>query len=415
LLVFFLTILSAVGCTEGPEARTWGGTVLDSAGVRMVHNPETGLWCAGDEWTFTEELKIGEDVGDPSYEFGRIAGIQVGREGSIFVLDQMASEIRVFDRDGRHARTFGKRGEGPGELSSAAAGLFLMADGSLVVPDLGNSRISWMAPDGGFIRSVAASYATGFPVRWDSDERGSVLVQRRAMGFNEDPALNAGDPLVRIDPAGGEEMLVLLPKARTVWMEGATPRFKYFETEPTWDLGSGGVLLTAMTQEYRIEVRDGTGALRSVITRPWVPRAVSSADRNRFEMLLREALGRMDLSPGAIDRQIRNLSFGETFPAFNRLMAGPDGTILAQQVEELGEMETLDLSEEMSRRLGSSRWDVFDPEGRFLGPVELPPRFTPMVWETQAVYGRWLDDLDRAHVLKLRIHRPPEGLPGDCR
>ena len=45
-------------------------------------------------------------------------------------------------------------------------------------------------------------YDQGSVLRWDADGTGSLFVQRRAMGFNEDPELEAGDPLVRIGPDG---------------------------------------------------------------------------------------------------------------------------------------------------------------------------------------------------------------------
>ncbi len=390
-----------VACAPDAPASEWGGTISDSAGIRIVQNPTQGLWPQGEGWSFTEALKIGADVGDPEYEFGRITSLQVDDRGQVFVFDGMAGQVRVYDGNGVHLRSFGGHGEGPGEFSSGAAGAFLTGDGRLLVPDLGNQRISTLSSGGEFLGSVLVSYASGFPVRWDSDEAGNLFVQRRAMGFNEDPELSAGDPLVRIAPGGGEETLVLLPKAQTVWMEGAAPRFRYFADEPTWDTGPGGTIRTAMTQDYRIEVRDPDGSIQFVFTKPWDRRAVTEADRHRFEGLLRSALDRAGLSPGAIDRQIDNLSYGSTFPAFNQLMEGPGGTTLVQQIDALEDMETLDLSEEMSRRLGARRWDAFDAEGRFLGTFELPARFTPMVWRADAVYGRWLDDLDRAYVLKL--------------
>ena len=134
-------------------------------------------------------------------------------------------------------------------------------------------------------------------------------------------------------------------------------------------------------------------------------RPVTDQDKARFSQLLRDALARMDLSPSAIDRQIDRLSFGTTFPAFNRLMEGPEGTTLVQKIDALEDIEALDLSEEMSRRLGSRSWEVFDSEERFLGTIDLPARFTPMVWHPDAVYGRWLDDLDRAHMKKLALIR----------
>ncbi|MGD8360517.1 MAG: 6-bladed beta-propeller [Gemmatimonadota bacterium] len=400
-LVFFAVALMAASCSPEGRVDGWGGTISDSAGIRLVRNPEAGLWGPDEAWTFTEALTIGSDVGDPDYEFGRVTSVDVDPEGLIYVFDGMASEIRVYDQAGMYLRTIGGRGEGPGEFSNGAAGAFLTRDDRLLVPDMGNQRITAMSRDGEFLGSIMVSYASGFPVRWDADRSGNVLVQRRAMGFNEDPDLEAGDPLVRIGPDGEEETLTILPKAETVWMEGAAPRFRYFATEPSWDVGPSGTIRTAMTQVYRIELRNPDGIVRAIVTKPWDQRVVTDGDKARFEALLRAALDRAGLSPDAIDRQIRNLSYGTTFPAFNQIMEGPEGTTVVQQIDALEDIEALDLSEEMSRRLGSRRWDAFDAEGRFLGIFDLPARFTPMVWEPDAVYGRWLDDLDRAHVMKL--------------
>lgn len=413
ITVVAATVLAS--CAFGDGRGEWAGTITDSAGIRVVHNPEEGLWCPGDEWTFAEALLIGSVEGDPAYEFGRIASIQVGADGSIFVFDPQASEVRVFDPEGVPLRSFGRRGRGPGEFGSAAAGVFLMDDGQLVVPDVGTGRISRFSSEGEFLGSIAASFAGGFPVRWDSDGDGSLVVQRRSMGINEDPNLEVGDPLMRIAADGSEEMLVLMPQAKTVWMEGNAPRFRYFETEPSWDLGPSGTLRTAMTQEYRIALRGKDGSIHTVVTKPSSQRAVTDGDKFRYETLLREALARTGISPEAVQRQIDRLSYGTTFPAFNQLMEGPDGTTVVQQIGELNEMERLDLSEEQSRRMGSGTWDVFDTDGRYLGPVELPERFTPMVWQPDAVYGRWLDDQDVAHVRRLSLTRSTRSAGEPCR
>jgi hypothetical protein len=392
-------------CDFAPQSNTWAGSVRDSAGIRIVQNPAEGIWEPGEEWTFEEALSIGTDAGDPTYEFGKITSIQVGPDGLIFVLDQMAGEIRVFDQQGLFVRAFGQRGEGPGEFSGSASDLFLMGGYRLAIPDLGNQRISWMSPDGGFLGSARASYSSGFPVRWDGDGAEGIFVQRRAMGFNEDPELEAGDPLVRIDTEGNEETVVLMPKAETVWMEGAAARFRYFATEPSWDVGPDGTILTAMTQAYRIEFLQPDGSVRQVLLKDSPPRPVTDRDLDRFIELMRDGLERMGLSPTSVQRQIDNLRFGDMFPAFNRIMVGPEGTTLVQQVADLHTMEKLDLTEEMSRRLGANTWEVFDASCRFLGVVTLPSRFTPMVWEPDAVYGRWLDEMDRSHLKKLTLIR----------
>ncbi len=384
----------------------WSGSISDSLGIRVVHNPADGLWAPGDEWSFAEALTIGSDTLGAAYQFGEVTSVAVAPDGTILVFDRMASEVRTFDAEGRHLRSIGREGAGPGEFSSSASGMFLMADGRLAVPDMRNTRITWLDLEGSFVSSTPTSYASGFPVLWDSDGSGRLVVQRRAMGQNQDTTLAQGDPLVQLDDSGGETELVVLPKARTVRMEGNAPRFTYFETEPSWDLGPSGTLRTGMTQEYRIEVRGADGTIRSILTLPREGRPVTQADRARYAELMRDALTRMGVAPDGVQRQIDRMEFGSTFPAFNQLMEGPDGTTLVQQVRDLDQIEQLDLSEERSRRLGSSEWDVFAEDGRYLGAVSLPERFKPLVWAQDAVFGRWLDDLDRAHVRKLAIRRP---------
>jgi hypothetical protein len=58
------------------------------------------------------------------------------------------------------------------------------------------------------------------------------------------------------------------------------------------------------------------------------------------------------------------------------------------------------------QNVGSPEWEVFDAEGRYLGVVELPARFTPAKIMEDAVYGIWLDELDVQYVKRLRIVRP---------
>jgi hypothetical protein len=68
--------------------------------------------------TYEKVCQIGVVSGAPEYVFGRIADVAFGVNGEIVVLDNMHSEVRVFDADGRFLRTFGRSGEGPGEFLS---------------------------------------------------------------------------------------------------------------------------------------------------------------------------------------------------------------------------------------------------------------------------------------------------------
>jgi hypothetical protein len=88
--------------------------------------------------------------------FGRIADLEVGDDGSVFVLDGLSRTVRVFDRAGEELRSFGQRGRGPGELEEPAR-LLWGPDGNLWVHDLGNSRLTEFSPRGELVGTYRSS------------------------------------------------------------------------------------------------------------------------------------------------------------------------------------------------------------------------------------------------------------------
>ena len=65
-------------------------------------------------------LWIGSNQDGPGL-FGRVRGVSIDDADNIIVLDDQASEIRVFASDGGHLQTLGGFGDGPGELRGATS------------------------------------------------------------------------------------------------------------------------------------------------------------------------------------------------------------------------------------------------------------------------------------------------------
>jgi hypothetical protein len=63
---------------------------------------------------------VGTIRGD-EVEFGRIGSVLADSVGNIYVGDELAQEILVFDSAGRRLRTIGARGDGPGEFQGLSA------------------------------------------------------------------------------------------------------------------------------------------------------------------------------------------------------------------------------------------------------------------------------------------------------
>ena len=126
--------------------------------------------CSGDtgagktaEWRLVEDLRIGgADTGVTS--FNDVRGLAVSPQGGIFVLDYQTQELRLFDSTGRFVKLAARKGEGPGELSSAN-GMATGPDGALVVNDPQSRRFSIYDPGGAFVRQHTVP-GWGYGYRW---------------------------------------------------------------------------------------------------------------------------------------------------------------------------------------------------------------------------------------------------------
>jgi hypothetical protein len=82
---------------------------------------------------------IGLEDGPEEYVFGRISGIARDDRGRIYVADQQANTVRVFDPRGRFLFNIGRQGSGPGEFSGPCCVAF-GPGGLLWVRDAGAGR-----------------------------------------------------------------------------------------------------------------------------------------------------------------------------------------------------------------------------------------------------------------------------------
>jgi hypothetical protein len=98
------------------------------------------------QWTLVEELRLGSVDGDGPDVFGSGLVLEATADGTLFVADQQHSEIRVFNRQGRHLRTIGRAGSGPGAFRDLLEIAF-DPEGRLWVADFANRRYSIFGSD----------------------------------------------------------------------------------------------------------------------------------------------------------------------------------------------------------------------------------------------------------------------------
>jgi hypothetical protein len=188
----FAGAFAALSCAEQRSSlarERIGDTVVVRAGA-----PE--LWP--DTARLVEELRIGVVEGLPEYTFGVVRNVAVDATGNIYVLDAAIAGVLVYDPEGRHLRTIGQRGEGPGELSNPW-GMAMLPDARLLVRDFRLGRINVYSAEGDPLEqwSIPTGFATGASMQVDTAGRvyTTVLLEPRADGI-----MRTG--LMRLDSTG---------------------------------------------------------------------------------------------------------------------------------------------------------------------------------------------------------------------
>jgi hypothetical protein len=375
--------------------------VRDSAGVVILENPDHGMWPKGGGWSVVEELRIGTLGGELDQQFGQVGTVAVNSVGEIFVSDTQAQDVRVFSPEGAYLRTLGGPGSGPGELGPGASVLLISPGDTLLVPDPRNRRINRYAPDGTSLGSASLNPERERVLRYNLNPLGAMAVQVRPVRSPNQPVIDTMDAIRIVETSGAfGDTLFRFPSGGL--FQG--PGIHYFTSEPMWEITDSLTLLYGVNSEYRIGVYGRDGALRRVISRAFVPTRISDRDIGALFSFLDQAWLDAGVPPSRIEENHSLVHFAEFFPAYFFFQEGYQGTLWVQPVRPPGE-----LSEEAMARynftedFGASGWEVFDREGRFLGVVEMPPRFQLRVSVENKIYGVLRDELDVQYVLRLRI------------
>lgn len=347
-----------VGCTGSGGPAGWVGTIDTlSDGRVVVTNPQTESWDSAGRWRIVEEIRIGSDDGDSPEVFGRIGALATDSVGRIWVFEAQDQVIKVFDRSGKFVRSVGRRGGGPGEFANAA-GIEALPDGRMVVFDHQNARVSWFDSAGKFLSSVKLSggiQVFPWPGRLD---RYGFLHDIASASRGVRPG-TFGLALVRYDQTMVPLDTVVMPQwqgtSNTFDLDmsgGGSIRASVPYSEGQLSrLGPDGTVWAVLTGSYELLQINREGDTARLVTKPFTPVPVTDLEKDT-------AIARLKWftdQGGKVDRgRIPN-----TKPIVQDFIVADDGYLWIQKA-------TADTS------LNGRRFDLFDPEGRFLGEVSIP-------------------------------------------
>ena len=413
--ILTLTALAAA-CVRGQgddSGESWeavADTVGDTVTVRTISG---SVW--GDTAFLEPEMSIGMLEGPDEYLIGSPRALAVGRDGVIYMLDRQVMKVRMYGPDGSHIRDIGREGGGPGEFEGPD-GMTLLPDGRLLVRDPGNARVSVFAGDGEYLEQFWLAGGFNTSRRFYADTAGNsyamVLLDAEASVFDWKFGL------ARYDLEGEVHDTIPAPTwdyerpEVSATRDGSTSiNWVPFTGQDWWTFSPLGYMVGGVSTDYRIDLfRIREPVLR--IERNWIPIAVKSEEADERERR-QTAQFRRDYGSWSWNGP----PIPDTKPPFRDLFASEEGNIWVLVSQEGRATMTEEDAREEERRTNMPplrfeeppAYDVFAPDGRFVGHVSVPETFStrpgPIV-RGDSVWAVTRDELDVPTIVRFRIVHP---------
>ncbi len=385
--------LAAVSLACGDASPRVRVATRDSAGTVIVESASP-VWGDGPGWSIdtTPILDLATIIRDSAHDFDDVEGALRLKDGSIAVADYRSGQIRFYSAEGGLLGTTGRRGDGPGEFR-ALSGLERYRGDSLVAFDASLGRVTVLGDD----------HETGRMFRLPNPSldglrvlAGSAFV---ALVFSTDdmPAGGTGTyrmpaTLVRFSANGVRaDTLAKIPGPEGFRMEhgdrwlDVRPLFpKYPQVATFRDRVFHG---SAERMEIELLQPGGTQPRRSIRV-DGIDLGVShqQADAERAAMIHGNS--------NPLTKQVMAaLPDPGTRPAYSDLLVDSLGYLWAEEYTPIAHSGE------------RTRWNVFSPDGEWLGAVEVPFRFLAYDIAADWILGDRFDSLDVEHPELLRLHR----------
>lgn len=416
-----VALLAACDAAEDSRAARWVA-VTDTVGdTVVVRTMEGSIW--GEPMTLVPELSIGALEGEDEYLLGSVESLAVASDGSIYLYDGQAKALRRYAADGTYLSTLGREGGGPGEYKQPDGGLAVLPDGRVLLRDPGNARINLYAPEGESLGSwpIRGGWFTSTPLFVDTAGRAYHWMSLNPEGAIEERRHG----LLVLSPEGERLDSIAVPESgfEAATIRAAGERVRIINNVPfaateEWTFSPLGYFVQGVSTRYAFDLHRPEGVLR-------IERAVDPVPVHPDERANEEERATFNMRQMVPDWRWNGPPIPDTKPAYGDLLAAKDGRIWVV-VSLSGERIPADEMEDPHGAHDGSgggrpmppprRWrtpaayDVFEPDGRYLGRVHAPDdlsRYPTPVIEGDRVWAVRRDEMGVQYVVRYRVI--PEG------
>lgn len=311
-------------------------------------------------------------------------------EGNVYVLDQKANNVKIFNSSGKYLRTIGRRGRGPGEFN--APHHFTFAKDRLVIWDQENYRICTISPEGKFLKSIKSSMMGAWPYKLRSLPNGDIIIERLKLSFTDKPqdfSLEIFSPDLRLKKVFYLKKVWPYKYSKTLGKTLPAPFYFYIY----WDVTPDGRIVIGFSEKNEIEIHDPFGGILSSFSHPYEPVKLNEQDKKEFLDGITYVIdGRRAPYP---DVYKKNTEFPKFKPAFFNILVDSQGNILVSRYRN-------------NRHEDYRSFDVFSPDGDFINTVQFvgissfPTNFDLVCFINNYV---WIADTDDDGLYKLTNYK----------
>jgi hypothetical protein len=328
-----------LACLLGGPSSGQQAKIEQKDGLTIVRNPKQPVREKGFPSTLSlkQDLCIGNRLEDEDSLFSQIGGLAVDVDEDIIVIDEKEVVVKVFDKTGRHIRTFGKRGQGPGEFSSVSR-IVLKGGRDIVLLDNANSRFSYYSKEGECLKEIKLGKNRISRVKPDS--RGFIYGDTTTRDGD-----NVTDIILKFDPAFEGSMTVAEKKLTLNYRE-LNPVFEWY----MYSVMEDDCFIWGRNTDYEFTVLNQEGKSIKKVIKDHDPLKITKEERDK---IIAERFGERGV-PDFI-----TLKFPDHYTPWFYFVCDDVGGFYVRTFEKNAQ--------------GHLKWDYFDKDGIFRLFFFLPP------------------------------------------
>jgi len=362
IVLFLSAFIMVISC--GKQKTEWKGTIEEENGVIVVKNPKEPIY--GEiNFVLEEDLIIGKET-DENYLFFRAVGIAIDDQNNIYALDYGNHRVQRYDMNGNFVHSFGKKGQGPGDLDRPSKH-FLSNNGEFLVLD--NRLIKVFNLEGKIQKTIQLrNRISDF-----YENSGGYIFSHYSFRDEEN---NVRKAIIKIDSDG--KIIEKFDEFSEIKTSHSIKEGKMTYTFGMYNpfapilcfcsYGSNGFCY-AFSSKYEIYIRDNEGKLLYKIQKDEAPLSISGKEKNTF---LKRAEERNKRIPKNIIRKAIN--FPPHKPYFNKILSDELQRIYVRKFGTITEPNDTKVYE----------FDIFSHDGNYLYKTRLP--FLPRVIKNGLLY-----------------------------